>query len=78
MINDNERKHRLQLELTDVEFERLERLVERIGAHSKAECFRRALSLYECLLDHHNEGYKLFAVGPDGERKEVVIIGLNY
>ena len=55
---------RLQLELPDRSFERLEQMKERTEAASYAEVVRQALRLYEDMLDEARRGAEFMVRRP--------------
>lgn len=53
------RRRRLQLDLSDVTYDQLSRLMAESGAGSAAEFGRRAIQLYAFFLEHRRMGYQL-------------------
>lgn len=59
---------RVQLEMPDPSYERLNALRQRTEASSNAEVIRRALQLYEAVVDEHDKGVEIaFRKEEDGE-----------
>jgi Arc/MetJ-type ribon-helix-helix transcriptional regulator len=65
---------RLNLELTAAVNARLERLVVDTEAASRAEVIRRALAVYESLVDARRAGKELILRSPDGTEQIVLLI----
>jgi hypothetical protein len=58
-VEQRPRRKRLQIDLSDVAFQRLTDLVDESGAESVAEFSRRALQFYAFFLEHRRRGYRL-------------------
>lgn len=61
-------KHRLQVDLTPEALARIDALVERTEASTRAEVVRHALSVYALLVDAR----RVVLTGADGVEREVV------
>jgi len=57
---------RVQLELPEKSFERLNKLKEKTEAASYAEVLKNALRLYESIIVEHDNGKQLFLKDKDG------------
>lgn len=66
-------KVRLNLELTPLVKERLERLVVKSEADSMSEAIRRALAIYEIIIERHLEKEMIICRSEDGTELELVI-----
>lgn len=73
-IKRKEPRVRLNLELTENVVDRLERLRELSEADSRTEVIRRALSVYDLLLEQSNQGATLILRYEDQSEKEVLLI----
>ena len=59
-------KHRINLELSEVTNEQLERLVQRANAETRTEVIRNALRIYDFLLELEEKGGQAL-IKRDGE-----------
>ncbi len=66
-------KTRLNLEVTRPVRERLERLRDLSDADSMTEVIRRAVAVYEVLLDHREKGFETVIRNQDGAERLVLI-----
>lgn len=67
-------KHRIQLDLTDVQRARLEHIRERTDAASVSEVFRRSISIYERMLDEEAKGNTFGFLNPNQEFVELIVL----
>lgn len=61
---------RVQMELAERSYERLNALKEKTEAASYAEVIKNALRLYESIIDNHEAGKRLFLRDKDGNTTE--------
>lgn len=61
---------RVQIELADKSFDRLNALKEKTEAASYAEVMKNALRLYESIIAQHDAGRRLFLRDKDGNTTE--------
>lgn len=66
-----EKKIRLNLDLTERVRERLERLREATEAESMTEVIRRALSIYDALIEIRQEGGKIVVVDKHDKQEQL-------
>ena len=64
---------RLNLYLPSTAKDRLERLEEATDAGSMADVIRRALTLYEVVIEATDSGEKIVIIGDDGEKRLIVL-----
>ena len=50
---------RVQFEFSEVALKRLDSIVERTNAASRAEVVRNALRFYECVFEQHDNGFEI-------------------
>lgn len=65
---------RLSLDVTPAVRERLRSLEERTEAGSITEVIRRALSLYDLVIEHQDEGGKIVFEHSDGARENLRVL----
>lgn len=65
---------RLNLELTKQTRDRLEELRERSEADSLTEVIRRALAVYDAVLEHYGTGGKVLLRDKDGVDRQVLVL----
>jgi hypothetical protein len=70
----NARKARLNLELDPAVRRSLDDLQEKSGASSLTEAIRRALALYDMVIDHSARGGKLILRDAEGQDEVVRIL----
>lgn len=68
------KKKRLQIDLSEESFARLEALKEKSEASSYGEVTSKAFKLYEFLIDALNEEKKIFMTDANGKSVEVTFI----
>ena len=71
--NPNE-KVRMTLELTKPIREQLERMQRESQADSLAEVIRRALAVYDLMLEVNREGAKVIATYKDGSKERLRVL----
>ncbi len=64
--------HRLNLELSKEQLSRLERVVEKSESASRCEAIRRALKLYEVVLDAEKNGAHIIIKKDEVETKIIL------
>lgn len=69
-------KKRITIDLSQEFFGRLDDLVRRVGAGSKAEVIRDALQLYEYIADRQIDGYSFQAKDRAGAVETLVFLDL--
>lgn len=74
LITADEKKVRLNLELAREVHEQLQKIQEATGAASLTEVIRRALSLYDLVVEHTGEGGKVVFRQADGEEETLRLI----
>ena len=67
-------RHRLQLEITSLEFARLERIRESADIHTNVGAIRNALLVYEWLLDQKDAGNQIQVCDKEGVVRGVTIL----
>lgn len=67
------RTGRLQIVMPERSVDRLEHIMEVTDASSLSEVIRRALRIYEGLLEETQDGARLIIERPDGSREELPI-----
>jgi hypothetical protein len=67
-------RKRVQLDLSQKVFDLINDLADRMGAASRAEVVRRALSVYAVLLDEHEAGKRVEVHDPETGQKERLIL----
>ena len=65
---------RINIRVSDAVDARLDRLVERSECENRTEVIRRALSIYEELLELRAQGTALYLVREDGELERILIM----
>lgn len=65
---------RIQIELTDEEYEHIENLMEKCGFTKKKDYFNTALSLLEWALDEVAEGNQVVSYNEDSHRIREVLL----
>lgn len=68
-----QRRHRLQLDVSDGALKRLDDLQQQLEASSRAEVVRRALALLDIVAEEQARGSRLVLRGEEGEREVVLI-----
>lgn len=68
-----ENKIRLNLELTPIARDRLERLIELSDADSMTEVVRKALAVYEVVLDHQKTEGETLLRFKDGSEQRLLL-----
>lgn len=66
-------KIRLQFDFSKRSLDKLDELVETLGADTRAEIITRALTVYTELLGAQERGNKLILRDPAGEEKELLL-----
>ncbi|MFZ5478964.1 MAG: ribbon-helix-helix protein, CopG family [Myxococcota bacterium] len=66
-------KQRLQLEVAEPALRRLDELVEQTGCATRAELVRRALEVYDYILEARLRGGRLVLELPDGRSRDVEV-----
>ena len=69
----SEGRFRLNLEMPESVRDKLESMRRRSEADSRTEVIRRALALYDLLLEHSQQGSSIIVRTKDGKEKEVLI-----
>ena len=67
-------KYRIQLDLSENMRDVVDNIANQIGATTKAEVFRRALSILALLIDRVNEGDQVEVVNKDGTKRSLLIV----
>ncbi len=67
------KKVRLVLEISPKIREKLDLIISRIEANSMSDVFRRALAIYEVIIEHHLSGGKIILKTKEGSEKELII-----
>ncbi len=65
---------RINLEVSPLVRERIERLKEKTEAESLTEVIRRALAVYETLLSISEDGRTVIVRGPGGDEADLILI----
>lgn len=68
---------RLQIEADAHLTETIDRLTEEIGSASRAETVRRAVEIYDILVEEVGRDGRVVFEGPTGKRSELVLTGLR-
>ena len=71
---NEEKKFRLNLELTPAAKERLDKVQKATESPSIVETIRRALALYELILQRRAQGSKLIFREPTGAEREIELL----
>lgn len=66
-------RHRVQLDMSDEATRRLDELVQRLGASSRAEAIRRALVLLDVVVTQSEKGAKVVLIDRDTQRELIVL-----
>lgn len=66
---------RLSLEVAESVKDRIDSLIERSDAESMSEVIRRALAVYDKLVDNQSRGGVTILRGKDGREQEVLLSG---
>jgi hypothetical protein len=72
--DEQDKKVRLNLELARDVHEQLQKIQAGTGAASLTEVIRRALSLYDVVVEHTTDGGKVVFRFPDGEEETLRLI----
>lgn len=67
------KKHRMSLEFSDKVYSKLNKIKALSDAGSHTEVIRRALAVYELLLDENAEGNKVMVRTDKGDREIIFI-----
>lgn len=73
---NQEKRYRLSLDLTEAQFNRLAGLEQKIGS-SKSEIVRNALKFYELVANRSLAGETFRSVSKSGKETEVVFVELT-
>jgi metal-responsive CopG/Arc/MetJ family transcriptional regulator len=73
MTKSTQDKTRVQLDLAPALVERIDQLVNETGSSTRAEVFRRALSIFALLVDEAKRGSKTEIITASGEHKTIVV-----
>ncbi len=68
------KRHRLNLALSEWVAERLDRLVQEVNAESRTDLIRRALAVYDECVDTQKAGGRVVLESKDGERTQLRIV----
>jgi metal-responsive CopG/Arc/MetJ family transcriptional regulator len=69
-----QRVKRVQFDFQPEAIDRLDDLVVETGAASRAEVVRRALALFDRVLEGERDGMKLLLRAPNGAEQQVVLL----
>jgi len=73
-VQETSDRKRVQLDMSPKMFDLINELMERMGAASRAEVVRRAVSVYAVLLDAHEAGKRVEVHDPENGQKERLIL----
>jgi metal-responsive CopG/Arc/MetJ family transcriptional regulator len=71
---ETDARRRLQFDFSDRAVERLDEMVQLMGASSRAEVVRRALLLMDHVLVQQSHGSTLQLISPSGKAERVLIL----